>query len=259
MMRNIWAISSVVLKESIRRKDFYVLFVLTAIITLTMGAVNLFHDSQIVRYLKELCLLLIWISTLVISITLAARQIPAEQESRTIYPLLAKPISRTEVVLGKFLGCWLAIGVALLAFYLFFGVVAMSKEMEWPLTNYFQAIWLHWSMLGVVIAMSLLGSLVASAVSANITISFVLVAFLLLVGRHLDQVATRFHEPARSLWMSMYFVLPHLEFFDVRDLVIHDWPSISWLVCLKATAYAAIYGGFFLLAACLIFRRRALN
>jgi Cu-processing system permease protein len=258
-MKSVWALAKVVLKESIRRKDFYVLFVVTAVITVTMGSVNLFHDSQIVRCLKEICLLLIWISSLVIAISLTARQIPAEQESRTIYPLLAKPITRTQVLLGKFLGCWLAMGVALMAFYIFFGVVAMSKEHEWPLANYFQAVWLHWVMLGVVISMTLLGSLLSSAVSANVTISFILVIFILLVGRHLDQVAMRFAEPTRSLWMALFYIIPHLEFFDVRDLVIHNWPSISWWVCMKATAYGAVYGASFLLAACLIFRRRALN
>jgi ABC-type transport system involved in multi-copper enzyme maturation permease subunit len=258
-MKNIWALSSVVLKESVRRKDFYVLFVVTAVLTLVMGSVNLFHDSQIVRYLKEMCLLLIWISSLVIAVTMAARQIPTERESRTIYPLLAKPITRTEVLLGKFLGCWLAMAAALIAFYIFFGLMAMTKEHQWPLANYFQAVWLHWVMLGVVIAMSLLGSLLCSAVSANVTISFVVVAFILLMGRHLDHVALQFGEPARSLLMGLFFALPHLEFFDVRDLVIHNWPSIHWWVCLKATAYGAVYGAFFLLAACLCFRRRALN
>jgi ABC-type transport system involved in multi-copper enzyme maturation permease subunit len=258
-MKNIRALSSVVLKESVRRKDFYVLFVVTAVVTLVMGSVNLFHDSQIPRYLKEICLLLIWISSLVIAITMAARQIPTERESRTIYPLLAKPITRTEVLLGKFLGCWLAMAVALAAFYIFFGVVAMTKEHQWPLTNYFQAIWLHWVMLGVVIAMSLLGSLLCSAVSANVTISFVAVTFILMLGRHLDSVAMQIREPARSLLMGLFFAMPHLEFFDVRDLVIHNWPSIHWWVCLKATAYGAVYGAFFLLAACLSFRRRSLN
>jgi Cu-processing system permease protein len=258
-MKNIWALSSVVLKESVRRKDFYVLFVVTALITLIMGSVNLFHDSQIDRYMKEICLLLIWISSLVIAITMAARQLPTERDSRTIYPLLAKPIARTEVLLGKFLGCWLAIGAALIAFYLFFGVMAMSKEHHWPLANYFQALWLHWIMLGVIIAMSLLGSLLCSAVSANVTISFVVVSFILLIGRHLDQVAMQVVEPWRSLLMGLFFAIPHLEFFDVRDLVIHNWPSIQWSACLKGTAYGAVYGAFFLLAACLFFRRRALN
>ncbi|HEX3718748.1 MAG TPA: ABC transporter permease subunit [Verrucomicrobiae bacterium] len=258
-MKNIFALSTVVLKESVRRKDFYVLFVVTAVITLMMGSVNFFHDSQIDRYLKEICLLLIWISSLVITITMAARQIPAEKESRTIYPLLAKPISRTEVLLGKFLGCWLATAITLIVFYAFFGLMAMSKEHHWPVANYFQAIWLHWTMLGVIIAMTVLGSLVFSAVSANVTISFMAVTFILLVGRHLDQVAVRLGEPAHSLLMGLFYAIPHLEFFDVRDLVIHNWPSIHWSVCVKATAYGAVYGAFFLLAACLCFRRRALN
>ena len=121
-MKNIRLLSRVVLKESIRRKDFYVLFVVTAVITLVMGSVNLFHDNQIVRYLKEICLLLIWISTVVIAITMAARQIPAERESRTIFPLLAKPITRTEVLLGKFFGCWIAVAAALAVFYIFFRI-----------------------------------------------------------------------------------------------------------------------------------------
>ena len=79
-------------------------------ITLVMGSVTLFHDPKIVRYLKEICLLLIWISSLVIAITTAARQIPVERENRTIFPLLAKPVTRTQLLVGKFLGCWLACG-----------------------------------------------------------------------------------------------------------------------------------------------------
>src|SRR6476661_2382507 len=122
-MNTIFALSSVVIKELYRRKDFYVLFVLTAVITLLMGSVRFFHDDKIIRYLKEICLLLIWISALVVAIGTAARQIPAERENRTIFPLLAKPVSRAQVILGKFAGCWFACGLALLVFYVFFGTV----------------------------------------------------------------------------------------------------------------------------------------
>jgi ABC-type transport system involved in multi-copper enzyme maturation permease subunit len=258
-MTEIFAIAGVVIKELLRRKDFYVLFVMTALITLIIGSVNLFHDSRIVRYLKEICLLLIWISSLVIAITTAARQIPMERESRTILLLLAKPVTRAQLILGKFLGCWLACAFTLAVFYLFFGVVAMSKEHYWPLANYFQAITLHWAMLGVVIAMALLGSLAFSAPSANTTICFVVVAFILLLGRHLDKVALQVPEPGGSLLMALYFTVPHLEFFDLRDLLIHDWPPVRWLVCAKAAAYAAAYAAFFLVAARLLFRRKPLT
>ena len=96
-MDKVFALATVVVKELYRRKDFYVLFVLTALVTLVMGSANLFNDDKIVRYLKELCLLLIWVSGLVIAISTAARQIPAERESRTIFPLLAKPVTRGHV------------------------------------------------------------------------------------------------------------------------------------------------------------------
>src|SRR5579872_141252 len=257
-MNNILSVSFIVIKESIRRKDFYVLFVLTALITVLMGSVNVFHDDHVVRYLKEICLLLIWISSLVIAVTMTARQIPSERESRTIFPLLAKPITRNELLLGKFLGCWLAMAIALAAFYTFFGVVAMTKEHQWPVTNYLQAVWLHWVMLGVVISMALLGSLIFSAASANATICLVAVTFILVVARHLDQIAVGLQEPSRTALEALFYVVPHLEFFDVRDLVIHNWPPIQWLVCLKATAYAGAYGAFFLTASYLTFRRKAL-
>src|SRR3977135_3778308 len=119
-MKNILAVASIVIKELYRRKDAYVLFILTVLICLIMGSVSIFKDDKIVRYLKETCLLFIWISSLVIAITTTARQIPMERENRTLFPLLAKPLSRTELLLGKFLGCWLACGLALLCFYLFF-------------------------------------------------------------------------------------------------------------------------------------------
>src|SRR5437016_2022686 len=135
-MKNIFAVASIVVKELYRRKDAYVLFILTILICLIMASVSIFNDAKIVRYLKELCLLLIWICSLVVAITTTARQIPMERENRTLFPLLAKPLSRAELLLGKFLGCWLACGFMLACFYAFFGALAASREHHWPLVNY---------------------------------------------------------------------------------------------------------------------------
>src|SRR5438309_997906 len=74
-MNIVFALAGVVIKEMYRRKDFYVLFVLTALLTLMTGSATFFNDDKIVGYLKEICLLLIWVSSLVIVLTTAARQI----------------------------------------------------------------------------------------------------------------------------------------------------------------------------------------
>jgi ABC-type transport system involved in multi-copper enzyme maturation permease subunit len=256
---NVLAIAGVVIKEMYRRKDFYVLFVLTALITVVMGSVTFFNQDNIVRYLKEICLFLIWGASLVIAITTAARQIPAEREQRTLFPLLAKPVTRSQFVLGKFFGCWFASGLSLLLFYVFFGVVAGAKEHEWPVLNYFQALVLHWFMLGVVCALTVLGSIVFAAPSSNNTITLIVSVGILLVGRHLNKVALRLEEPGQTLLYAVYFMIPHLELFDVRDLIVHNWGLIRWEIWAAGLAYAAVYSAIFLALACLLFRRKAVN
>jgi ABC-type transport system involved in multi-copper enzyme maturation permease subunit len=302
-MKNVLAISGIVVKELYRRKDFYVLFVLTALITLVLGSVNFFNDAKIVRYLKEVCLLLIWISSLVIAIGTAARQIPAEREHRTIFPLLAKPVTRGQFIMGKFLGCWLACGVALLVFYLFFGVVSESRgrgdssapeltsaaatgahvasdkaddhahavagsghrdEHEglthrFVVVNYVQALGLHWLMLGVVTAMVLLGSVVLSTPSASVTISFIGIVGILLLGEHLNKVALRQPQPLQAIIYTGYFLIPHLEWFDIRDRVIYDQPPIAIVDCGLAAFYAIAYTGLFLFLTWFVFRRKTLT
>jgi ABC-type transport system involved in multi-copper enzyme maturation permease subunit len=256
---NVQAIAGIVLQDLCHRKDFYVLFVLTALITFVLSSVNFFNEDRIVRYLKEICLLLIWISSLVIAITTTARQIPAERENRTLCTLLAKPVTRDHVVLGKFLGCWLASGFALAVFYLFFGIVSGAREHHWPLLSYFQAFSLHGSMLGIVVAMSLLGSIVFAAPSSNNTITFVVVTSILLLGRHLNKVAVQLDEPLQSIVYGVYFAIPHLELFDVRDLIIHNWETVPWLVWAAALGYAAVYTALFLALACGRFRRQRVH
>lgn len=256
---NVLAVASIVIKELYRRKDFYVLFVLTALITLVMGSVNFFQQDNVVRYLKEICLFLIWVSSLVITVATTARQVPAEREHRTLFPLLAKPISRSQFLLGKFFGCWLAAGLALILFYAFFGLVAGLREHDWPVAHYAQALALHWFMLGIVCAMTLLGSLLLAAPSSTVTIVLVVTTGILLVGRHLNKVAVTLDEPLQSIVYGIYYLLPHLELFDLRDLIVHGWGLVHGSVLGGAVAYAVVYITLFLTAACLAFRRRAIN
>ena len=258
-MNTVTALASIVLKELYRRKDFYVLFVLTVVITLAMWAVRFFNDPGIVRHVKEICLLLIWLSGVVIALTMTARQIPAERESRTIFPLLAKPVTRAQVILGKFLGCWLAIGLCLLVFYTFLFCLSGSREGTWPALNYFQGFWLQWCALAVVIAIVLLGSVLFTSPAENVTICFFLVLGMLWIGGHLKDIAFSRPEPLRSVIYSVYFVIPHLEWYDIRDLIVYNKPLVPWGPFLLVTVYAAVYAALFLFVTWLVFRRKALT
>lgn len=258
-MKTVMAIAGVVIKELYRRKDFYVLFILSALITLGAGSVNFFKDLVMVRYVKDICLLLIWLSTLIIAVITAARQIPAEKENRTIFPLLAKPVSRGQVVVGKFLGCWLATGLALLVFYLFFILVTAAKAHDWQLLTYGKSICLQWMMLGMVIAMVLLGSVVFAAPSSNATICLVAILGILFIGEHLNKIALRQTEPLRFIIYTVYYAMPHFEIFDVRKQVVNNQAMPSLKACGLAGLYAGAYVATFLYVAWFVFRRQRLN
>ena len=114
-------------------------------------------------------------------------------------------------------------------------------------------------MLGIVVAMTLFGSLVLTAVSSNITITFIATVAILLVGRYLHKVALSMTEPSATIITGLYYVIPHLELFDVRDLIVHNWPLIPWGIWLIALAYAAAYTALLLLLSWLAFRRKVLQ
>ena len=210
-MNNVFALAGVVIKELYRRKDFYVLFVMTALLTLLLGAMRFFDNADIVRFIKEICLMLIWISSLVIAITTAARQIPAERESRTIFPLLAKPVSRWELIAGKFAGCWLA------CVHCAGGVLLFLRRDHAPRTSTPGRAWFFFRRFGctavflaIVVALVLLGSVAFTAQSSNATIAFI------VVWAYCSRAGTWTRWPAGMRGISsdivcaVYFAIPHL-------------------------------------------------
>jgi hypothetical protein len=114
-------------------------------------------------------------------------------------------------------------------------------------------------MLGMVVAFVLLGSVVFTAPSSNATISFIVVLGILFLGRYLNQVALQQAEPVKTLVYTLYFLIPHLEWYDVRDLIIYDQHLVGWVDCGLATLYAVVYMAMFLLGTWLVFRRKALS
>ncbi len=258
-LNNIFALAGVSMREMYRRKDFYVVLILTVILTLAMGSMNFFNEPGVAGYIKEICLLLIWIFALVIAITASARQIPSEIESGTIFPLLAKPVTRTEVLVGKALGCWIATGVALLLFYLIFGLLAASWEHSLDFSLNIQSYFAHWVMLGIVISMAFLGSVIFAAPSSNTTICLVVVVAIMVLGRHLNNLSLNMSEPLRTIIQVIYFSIPHIELFDFRKLLVHNYPAVAWDKFFLLLIYGIAYSLIFTLIACLVFNRKRLR
>jgi ABC-type transport system involved in multi-copper enzyme maturation permease subunit len=226
-------------------------------VTVPLAAVNAFGVEGAVRYIRDVALLLVWGFSVVIAVTTSARQVPGEVQRRTILPLLAKPVSRTEVVVGKTFGSVLATWGALVLFYASYVVIAGLKSGYWVDVLLLQGFVLHCCFAMVVCAATVFASMFLTP-SANMACSILLSAGVLLFGDRLPSLANRLHGPGRSILVVVDNLMPHLELFDLRTRMIHGWGAIAWWAFFALIGYAAAYTCLFVWLAALLFRRKRL-
>ncbi|MDF3129693.1 hypothetical protein P0Y35_10850 [Kiritimatiellaeota bacterium B1221] len=116
--QNIDLISRGVWIELIRRKDLYVLAMLMGIFgfaTFTSNLVGI-NEPETATFLFNMGLTLCHLFAHILVAMLILRQLPTDLESRSLYPILARPVSRRHYLLGK----WWAAGVGGVLTYVLF-------------------------------------------------------------------------------------------------------------------------------------------
>ena len=256
-MTPVLAIVRLVIKEIFRKKDFYVALILIGVILFYAQGLQFYNVQNISRYLMEIGLALIFLFSVILTVALASRQYPSEIQNRTGPLMLAKPISRTQFVLGKFTGSFLAGASCFGVFYALFIFIVWSKAgaLDWPLA--IQAFYLFVLNLLVLSAMASAFSY-SMTVSANVTVSLVLYILINTYGAGLRQSASGFTPSLKMLCEFLYFVWPHFEFFDLRHRFIHEWSALPASLVGVITLYALVYTAVFLAWACSALRKRAL-
>ena len=238
-----------------RRKDLFVLLILAFVVVAPLAMVKPFGVEGASRYLNEVAMALIWLFSLIIALGVSARLFPAEFEARTIYPLLARPLGRGTLLLGKYLGALSASILSLALFYVLYGLLTGLRQGLWFPPMLVQAFVMHAGLLVVVVAIGLLGSLLVTP-GANLTLSGILLAAMLLFGRRLPALAAGQPAPLKAVVWLVYAIGPHAEFFDMRQRLVHDWPMLPWSVCALVWAYALAYAAACLLLASAALKRR---
>jgi len=255
-MEKLFGIAYVAILESFRRKDPYVVLILGFALVLGAALFNQFGIEGLEKFVKDVALTVTNVLCVVICVVAAARQLPSEIANRTLYPLLAKPVSRTTVLLGKYLGVGLMSSAVVVMFWvelqILFLVFGISSGVI-----FFQALYLRilsmWLIAAVVVALSLF-----LTHGANVTVSLLLTLAMSTFANTVLAVHSELHGAAQRLAEVLYWVAPHLELFDLSKKVIHEWPAIPVAALAVLTAYAVVYAAMFLALGCWRFRRIAL-
>ena len=254
-MRAIWAIAGGMIKELIRKKDFYVLLIFMLVILGVLSAQTFFQIEGISRYVRDFGYSMVMLFSFIISITFAAKQIPVEIESRTIYPLLAKPLSRYKIILGKFCGSMAVSVVSFTVFYaIFISFYTAGGEIE-SLSLLGQGFIFGILFLCMTSAFAIFLS-VFMTMAANVTLSFL---FYMIIGgfsSSIKEIIFSSKGVVSVLYGILYYLLPHFEFFDLRVRITHAWDPLPAWVVVSVSVYAFVYCFMLLSAADRIFRRK---
>lgn len=260
MVRQKWiiwgALAQAAVLESVRRKDLYVAMILSVLMIAAATLVGRFGVSGLEIFLKSVTLTVINLLSTILAVVFAARQMPEEMSRRTIYPLLARPISRTDLILGKFFGASIlaALGLAV------FGVIgwgALTLYGLHPGAIFWQYLLLRLFVLVLLCALTVTLSVFMTP-QATVTM-----ALLAAVGSQAFSQSVLLMDKTVSgggqlFLRGVYFLLPELNLFDLSAKVSHGWKPIAFWAMGALFLDALFHSAVSLIVASLRFRRVAL-
>ncbi len=202
--------------------------------------------------------------TFFVSINLMAK----DMDKQTIYCVLSKPISRSEYILGKFLGIMLLIISAFAILTLFSSLTIFIIKSQYGLwfksfawAGFYKAVYSELLMFAVLNAIVIFFSTITT--SSFITLLFSISAYV--TGQTIEEVVLYLKtqpdiiltESIKAIINVCQYMLPNLSAFDLKIKAAHALP-ISWSYLIGITGYSIIYSSILLILSSIIFSKREL-
>lgn len=258
-LRVVGLIARTVLVESVRRRELYILVLAAACMIGLVVRIDFFGLEGLNKFYRDISLQVMSAATAIAVIVLSARQLPREFESRTIYPLLAKPISRLSFLAGKLVGVMLA---AAFCFAMFMGVYVTGTllsggEVPWVLFG--QYIYLQMLMMLILATLGFWLSMVLN-LDAAITVGVLFYATASVLTNITMTLYAFMDTAGRAILTLLVYAIPQLTLFNLSGKATHAeaWDPLNAGVMAQLTLYGLVFAGLYFGFAALVFRRRAL-
>jgi ABC-type transport system involved in multi-copper enzyme maturation permease subunit len=260
------AIAINVFRESVRDKVLYNLVFFAILLIGASLLIGQLTAGQDVKIIKDLGLSATSVFGLFIAVFIGIGLVSKEVERRSVYALLAKPIHRWQLVVGKYFGLslTLAVNIAMMAAALFVVLAYMRRGVPPEVVRAWDAPPLDPALLiaiGLILVELMLVTAIALFFSTFSTplLSAALTFGLFVVGHFsadLRNFEAAVDSPAAGrIARALYWVLPNLAQFDVKANVVHGRHVPPGYVAL-VVAYAAVYIAILLTVSVYVFSRR---
>ncbi len=240
-------------RESLRDKILYNLVLFAGLL---IGLSVLLADLSITEHHKviaDMGLAAINLIGVIIAIFVGISLVNKEIERRTIYTIMARPISRAFFIMGKYFGLALTLfvnmAVMLAVFLLTLWLYHVPIE-----RSLFQAVQLIFVEVLVVTAIALLFStFTSSTLSAIFTLGLYVIGHLTADLRAM--VVNSEGGFGKAVVNLLYYLLPNLEMLNIKGQAAVGVVAAPEYMML-ASLYGLLYAGVLVTGACLVFQRR---
>jgi ABC-type transport system involved in multi-copper enzyme maturation permease subunit len=264
--RRIGLVSVHVFRENVRDRVLYGIAVFALLLVAVGFLIGQITAGQDIKIIKDVGLATIDLAGLVRAAVIGVSLVSREIDRRSIFSLLAKPLPRWELIVGKYLGLVLtiAVNVGLMAVALYSLLAWMGwrapevvrRSWEAPAADpaMLAAIILIIAELMLVTAVALFFSTFSS--SALLSVALTIGAWVIgLESADLRQFGDLAVSPAAPLISAIGWIVPAFSIFDVKAAVVHGQTLPATLVVWRVL-YAVVYSALTVGAAVLVFSRR---
>lgn len=253
-MKGIKALAITTYREAIRSKALYSVFFFMLILLFLASFFGSATVGDRLKVIKDFGLTSLSLFSVIYIIIIGTSLLHKELEQKTVFVVLARPISRSEFILGKFLGLVLTLTslIILMSAILSLFVYVFEGSLDVQLFRAYYHIYLQSFMVcGLCIFFS------AMVVTPVLSGAFSLAVFI--AGRSSEYLLEFAKQSGETLlsWLikKIYYILPQLDKLDISDLLVNNI-AISQAQSCWASIYALFFTAILISLACVFFKRR---
>lgn len=238
MIRRVFFIAKNTAVEAIRNKALAVLLIFGLLVIASANFFTHLAPGEEGKIIKDVGLSAIFFFGMMLAIFAGAHMIPRELETKTLMTLLAKPVRRIEILLGRYAGLLFVIFVNMAIMSGIFAGLLILKTHSLN-SEMFKALLLTFFELGVLCSITICLSTFTS-VAFNIALSFLIYIIGHLIG-YLDHIIE--HASGFLLGITMrvlQIIVPNFENFNVKHLIILNINIPAGYV-IKTMSYGLLY------------------
>jgi hypothetical protein len=249
----VWAIAQNTLREAVRNKVLFGLLFFALLMIVSGVIVSSLSYVESARILQDVGLAAIRLFGVAMAIFLGIEVISREVERRTVFSVLAKPISRGAFLIGKFLGLTLTIWLQVALMGLAFAAVSLLAGAPLGAVHAAFLLMVAAELALVVAIATLFSAFTTPLLAAFFTTGLWLVGGLSRELRDIGAASDSAWVESSTWWLHR--LLPDLQNFDIAIEAAHGLP-VEASQLLWALAYGTGYVALLLFIGVAVFQRR---